>query len=75
MRGMKGRSLNIDYNYYPPQEEYMKYYDATTPEEADKFKEKIKPPENIINEFISIIEYLVKNPYIYIDQDGNEVYI
>ncbi|MEM2555061.1 MAG: hypothetical protein QXW69_07290 [Nitrososphaerota archaeon] len=71
---MINRSLDIDYDYYLPLEEYIKYRDAT-PEERSKFKEKIKPPENIVNEFISIIEYLVKNPYIYIDQDGNEVYI
>ncbi|MEM3406760.1 MAG: hypothetical protein QXM07_03810, partial [Nitrososphaerota archaeon] len=56
---MINRSLKINYEYYLPLEEYrIKYRDAT-PEEADKFKEKIKPPENIINEFISIIEYLV----------------
>ncbi|MEM2209582.1 MAG: hypothetical protein QXM32_05045 [Nitrososphaerota archaeon] len=72
---MINRSLDIDYDYYLPLEEYfIKYRDATS-EERSKFKEKIKPPENIVNEFISIIEYLVKNPYIYIDQDGNEVYI
>ncbi|MEM2083302.1 MAG: hypothetical protein QXY18_06015 [Nitrososphaerota archaeon] len=49
--------MNIDYEYYLPLEEYRKYRDATL-EERDKFKEKIKPPENTINEFISIIKYL-----------------
>ncbi|MEM3630407.1 MAG: hypothetical protein QXY18_03220 [Nitrososphaerota archaeon] len=38
---MINSSLDIDYDYYPLQEEYMKYCDVT-PKGSDRIKEKIK---------------------------------